>query len=85
MVGVEETEMKIRRQHLADGGFSSAHETDESDVLNLARGVHGIQFNNSSRVRTRFLRREPVRSTPPENLREGVFWIYLKTDRKTVA
>jgi len=56
VVGVEKSKMQVRREHLADGGFAGAHETDEGDVLNLARAFHGKEFNDSQRDGTPFLR-----------------------------
>jgi hypothetical protein len=49
VIGVEESEVQLAGDQLADGGLAGSHETDERNVLNLARGAHRIELADLAR------------------------------------
>ena len=48
VIGVEKSEVQLRGDQLADGGFARSHETDERNILNLAHGAHRIELTDLS-------------------------------------
>src|SRR6185437_5044195 len=54
VIRVEEKEMQLPGNQLAHGGFARPHETDERNVMNLARGAHTIGLTDLGRIRTEF-------------------------------
>jgi len=57
VVGVEEREVHLRGDQLADGGFAGSHEADERNVLNVARGAHPSEVADLLGNRTQIFRR----------------------------
>jgi len=55
VVRIEESEVQLIGDHTAHGGFARAHEADEGDVVNKARGAHRNELDDLYAIDTQFL------------------------------